>query len=269
MITGLLPGAMPDPMEIQSMFDNGAKIVYIPKNIYGMTEPWRINPGCKVFCEPGSIFIWTYSVKKNAIEFADGVNFEGTGSTFKMNWVGGAFPPDMDDGLLALFGVKNVTITGGIYSNGLIDGIFVGWHKTLHTPCENLLIQNVICDSNRRQGMSIVSAKGMKVYNSTFKNTAGTSPQAGIDIEPEFGCQITDVLIKGCHSQNNASHAYICNMTRLDNTSVPVSVTFENCTGSQIMNGDSVAVVGMSLREKSNPVKGKINFNNTFIWENV
>lgn len=62
----------------------------------------------------------------------------------------------------------------------------------------------VVADHNRRQGMSITSGKGLVVRNSTFRNTAGTLPEDGLDIEPNPGDTVDDVLITGCRFMNNA-----------------------------------------------------------------
>jgi hypothetical protein len=58
------------------------------------------------------------------------------------------------------------------------DGVYIGYASKNTTFC------SVIADNNRRQGMSIVSVSGVVVKDSTFKNTNGANPMAGIDIEP-------------------------------------------------------------------------------------
>jgi parallel beta-helix repeat protein len=62
----------------------------------------------------------------------------------------------------------------------------------------------VTADHNRRQGLSIISVDGMVIRNSTFKNTAGTLPEDGIDIEPNAGQTVNNVLITSCSFLNNA-----------------------------------------------------------------
>lgn len=71
------------------------------------------------------------------------------------------------------------------------DGVFIG----SSVPARNILLENVICDNNRRQGMSITHAENVIINNSTFKNTNGTNPQAGIDIEPNPNCYVKNVAI--------------------------------------------------------------------------
>ncbi len=65
---------------------------------------------------------------------------------------------------------------------------------------------NVVADRNRRQGISITSVDGLVIRNSTFKNTAGTLPESGLDIEPNAGETVNNVLITGCTFTGNAGN---------------------------------------------------------------
>ncbi len=50
--------------------------------------------------------------------------------------------------------------------------------------CINLLVRDVVCDRNYRQGMSVMLAENLLVVNSVFSNTAGTPPAAGLVRQP-------------------------------------------------------------------------------------
>jgi polygalacturonase len=64
---------------------------------------------------------------------------------------------------------------------------------------------SVTADNNRRQGLSIIEADGLVVKNSTFKNTHGTRPSDGIDLEPDTAAQrITNVRIQDSQFLDNA-----------------------------------------------------------------
>jgi Pectate lyase superfamily protein len=64
---------------------------------------------------------------------------------------------------------------------------------------------SVTADHNRRQGLSIIEADGLAVTNSVFKNTQGTRPSAGIDLEPDKAVQkITSVRIQNSKFLDNA-----------------------------------------------------------------
>lgn len=63
------------------------------------------------------------------------------------------------------------------------DGIYIGSTRK-QGYCEDVYIRNHRADSNRRQGMSVISVKRLVVDDPVWANTGGTSPQAGLDIEP-------------------------------------------------------------------------------------
>jgi len=63
----------------------------------------------------------------------------------------------------------------------------------------------VTADANRRQGLSIIAADGLVVTNSLFKNTHGTRPSAGIDLEPDEAAQaITSIRIQNSKFIDNS-----------------------------------------------------------------
>jgi parallel beta-helix repeat protein len=101
-------------------------------------------------------------------------------------------PPSEAYMCIAINTSSNITVSGVTCRDSWSDGIYVS------DGCVNITVSSVICDNNRRQGMSITSVKGMLVQNSTFSNTHGTDPQCGIDIEPNAGQGCYDVRVTGC-----------------------------------------------------------------------
>ena len=70
---------------------------------------------------------------------------------------------------------------------------------------EDVRFCSILADGNRRQGLSIIDAKRLLVSNSVFKNTRGTRPSAGIDLEPDKPSQeITDIRIENSRFIDNA-----------------------------------------------------------------
>ncbi|MCK9414583.1 MAG: right-handed parallel beta-helix repeat-containing protein [Prolixibacteraceae bacterium] len=102
---------------------------------------------------------------------------------------------------IGVLGSDHVTITGTTVTNCWGDGFYIGANGT--TPCSVIRLTNVIADNNRRQGMSIIHVNDMIVTGSTFKNTNGTAPQAGIDIEPNANNTVNDVHILNCQIIDN------------------------------------------------------------------
>lgn len=70
-------------------------------------------------------------------------------------------------------------------------------------PNRGITFCHVVADHNRRQGMSITGADGIVVRNSVFRNTQGTAPQCGIDVEPNPGETVTNLQILDCTVTGN------------------------------------------------------------------
>ncbi|MBD9377987.1 right-handed parallel beta-helix repeat-containing protein [Pseudoxanthomonas sp. PXM04] len=87
------------------------------------------------------------------------------------------------------------------------DGISVGGLSGVRgqppLPSRDVLIQDVVCQGNRRQGLTIGRSRHVRVLRSSFLDTGGVLPGCGIDIEPDPGGDARDVLIEDCLVQGN------------------------------------------------------------------
>jgi hypothetical protein len=100
-------------------------------------------------------------------------------------------------------GAKHITISGLTSKKMWGDGFYV-------QEAEDVRFCGVTADGNRRQGLSIIAANGLLVLNSTFKNTHGTRPSAGIDLEPDKERQtISHVRIEGSKFLDNAGEGIL------------------------------------------------------------
>src|SRR5262249_38542368 len=82
-------------------------------------------------------------------------------------------------------GAEHVTISGVTATKMWGDGFYIQGAKEVK-------LCSVTADDNRRQGLSIIQVSGLEIRNSIFKNTHGTRPSAGIDIEPDNDDQHVD-----------------------------------------------------------------------------
>jgi len=112
-------------------------------------------------------------------------------------------------------GSTAVTIRDIHVSKGWGDGICIGPKPVWRKPFINsrdVVIANVVCTGNRRNGLSIGNVIGIKVYDSEFSDTHGTSPECGIDVEPSQSDAISgsewndDVWIENCVMRGNAKY---------------------------------------------------------------
>ncbi len=86
------------------------------------------------------------------------------------------------------------------------DGIILR-SSDMSSFCANVLIDGVVCDNNRRQGITIASAKQVLILNSKFTRTNGTNPQSGIDIEKDSGYVTPEnITISQCEFSGNTNY---------------------------------------------------------------
>lgn len=101
-------------------------------------------------------------------------------------------------GLHIAGGAAHITISGVTAKNMWGDGFYV-------QGATDVTFCSVTADHNRRQGLSIIEVDGLVVTNSMFKNTKGTRPSAGIDLEPNTPAQkINNVRIESSKFIDNA-----------------------------------------------------------------
>ena len=81
-------------------------------------------------------------------------------------------------GLRVLRGAKRITVSGVTAKEMWGDGFYV-------KGAEDVKFCAVTAIHNRRQGMSIVDANGVLITHSSFRDTRGTPPAAGVDLEPD------------------------------------------------------------------------------------
>lgn len=101
---------------------------------------------------------------------------------------------------IQILGCVGVTIRDLYVTKCAGDGITVGGNAN------DVVITNVVSTGNRRQGLSLTQCFNIKVYDSEFSYTNGTSPECGIDIEPDLPGTAYDIWIENCRLNNNAKY---------------------------------------------------------------
>jgi predicted neuraminidase/polygalacturonase len=97
-------------------------------------------------------------------------------------------------------------------------------------PCRAVHLKDVVCDNNYRQGISVISVDGLLVEDSTFKNTWGTPPSSGVDIEPDSPDQmVKNVVFRNCRFEDNYGDGIEVFLANLRKESGDVSIVFDRC----------------------------------------
>lgn len=128
---------------------------------------------------------------------------------------------------VAIKSSTNITLDNLKISECWGDGINLNNNGNGSILNKNITINNCICDSNRRQGMSIENGDIINVINSQFNNTGNnnlyTAPGAGCDVEPGSYQNVKNVLFDNCSFNSNYGAGLL-----LDGTNVSL-ITVNNC----------------------------------------
>ncbi|MEM7657101.1 MAG: right-handed parallel beta-helix repeat-containing protein, partial [Bacteroidota bacterium] len=171
--------------------------------------------------------------------------------------------------VLSMTNCSDILIQGGTYRDSGGDGIYVGGESAFGLGyCKDVVIENVRCLNNYRQGMSITSAEDMLVRHSLFADTEGTLPEAGVDIEPyQLDQRIINLAFESCTFTRNGWAGIAVALFEMDSTSPPVSIRFSDCylkDNHRPGNTYAPAEIFFSADEWS-PVQGEVLFERCFI----
>lgn len=252
---------------LQGAINSSASKVIVPY----MGSDWIVGPirlasNQEIVFDPGVVVTakkGEFRHKNHCLFSANGkknIMLRGYGATLRMrknDYTKPPYPRSEWRMTLAFYCCSDIKVSGLTLKDSGGDGIFLGALKK-PTPCRNVVIRDCIFDNNYRQGMSVISAENLLVENCVFKNTNGTPPAAGIDIEPDVETDsLVNIVISNCISQDNAGSGFQLYLHHLSEKSEDVSVLFVNCYVSRC--GKSGLIVGAV---NDNGPKGLIEFKN-------
>lgn len=130
---------------------------------------------------------------------------------------------------LSIRSCSNVKVLGLTLTESGGDGIYLGT-ATRGVTNKDILIKDVVCDRNYRQGISVITAENLLIENTVLRDTAGTAPQAGIDFEPNRPEErLVNCVMRNCLSEGNRGHGYVLYVRPLNADSAPMTVRLEGC----------------------------------------
>ena len=162
------------------LLDTGATLAAIPNSAerYWVVRAWNLN---NVEIEGGSVVGERTHHRGTTGEWGYGINISGSSYVY----------------------VHNIAVSN-CWGDGLAVG-GTGWGASVH-PSYSVTLNNVKSNNNRRQGLSILPSTQVYVVNSSFTDTNGTAPQAGIDIEPQTQGLAKEVRLENVTLANNAGN---------------------------------------------------------------
>lgn len=220
---------------LQSAINSGARKVIVPN----MGAEWVIDPvflasdqelflekGVVIAARPGGFpglgdSLLTADKRRN-------ITIRGYGATLRMQ------KPEYTQGewrmCINLGSCANVRVLGLTLRDSGGDGIYLGNSDPDQPFCRDIEVRDCTFDNHRRQGMSVISAEGLHVENCVFRNTNGTAPQAGVDLEPnQPNERLVNCVFRHCRMENNTGPGVLIYLYNLSKESEPVSIRFDDC----------------------------------------
>ena len=168
-------------------------------------------------------------------------------------------------------GAANTTIQGLILRKSGGDGIAINPKASSGAdsfiPASNVIITDVTCDENYRQGISVISVDTLTATNCVFKNTGvngafSLGPNAGLDIEPSrYYDKLKAVKFVGCTFSGNVGNNIEINLDIMEGTGLDaIDLRFESC----IIQGGAKAGMRFTHLEPTGPT-GTVVVKNTTI----
>jgi len=157
---------------------------------------------------------------------------------------------------LNILSSKNISIKEVVVNNCWGDGIYLGkTAENFHNY--NITLNNVLLENNRRNGLTIITVDGYYSDSIRIKNTNGTDPQRGLDMEPNHATDVLkNIYINSMYTSNNLRGGFIVYTLKLNSTSQPCNIVINNWT--------SVSEPGLYFQEiqTTGKLKGFLEINN-------
>jgi hypothetical protein len=233
---------------LQGAISSGARRVIVPNvGADWLVEPISLESDQEIVFEEGVVITareGAFPGTGDCLFRADrkrNITLRGYGATLRMR------KAEYTEGewrmALSLRSCTNVKILGLTLRDSGGDGIYIGNADPEQPYCRDILIRDCVCDNHRRQGLSVITAENLLVERCAFRNTNGTAPEAGVDLEPNLpGERLINCVFRDCVMEGNTGPGILCYFGPLSNETLPVSARFERCrvtsaTGVGIMLG--------------------------------
>jgi hypothetical protein len=117
--------------------------------------------------------------------------------------------------------IIEVSDTGG-------DGVYFGTTDNISVN-EDINIKTIIVDNNKRNGVSFICGKRIKIDNVIATNTNGTYPMYGIDFEPNTSANLLqDIEINNVFTSGNSQGGILFQITAYQNSTESTTITIHN-----------------------------------------
>ena len=166
---------------------------------------------------------------------------------------------------IGIYSSDNISIINPQIYNCWGDGIYIGVAE--NKDCKNIRVINGILKFNRRNGISVIGVKGLKLEDCYIGNSDGTPPMCGIDIEPNTPKnEIKDVIFSNIITKDNPGSGITVDVGNLmGNEHKKINISIHDHTDV----GSGVGMTVMSRVSKLNfTIQGELQVVNSKWYKN-
>lgn len=224
---------------LQAAIDSGARKVIVEK----MASPWVVEPirlagdqelaleaGAVIqakrgaFTSPGECLLSAAGKRNVTISGGPGAALR----MWRADYDRAPYKKSEHRHAISIKSCAGVRISGLTIAESGGDGIYLG--VAGRETNRDVVIRDVVCDRNYRQGISVISAENLLIENTVLRDTSGTAPMAGIDFEPNNPSEkLVNCVMRNCVAENNAGDGFTFYVKHQDARSAPLSIRLENC----------------------------------------
>ena len=152
---------------------------------------------------------------------------------------------------VSLRGARNVYLRDLVVEDCWGDSFYIGSGKLKY--CQDIVLENTKSFRARRNGLSLISARGFASRCHESFDTGGTAPQAGIDIEPNHPLEyLEDITFENASTIRSNGIGLGVYLNALEKTPNPISITLSDCS-------DEASLIGFSV-SAAKQIAGSIKF---------
>lgn len=201
-----------DSTAIQQALDATNKWVYVPPGTYGLSTGLNLNTGQRLVLAPGAkLKLQAGAADKSVLKVDGKTDVVIEGGELDGNRANTANGRNLG---VHITGASARVLVRGVYAHGFTstnsaggskgDGFYIGNSNGGATQPTDITLENCISNDNVRQGLSITGGIGVAVLGGAYKNTTGTNPGLGIDVEPDSSSDTCrDIRIIGVNIEGN------------------------------------------------------------------
>lgn len=206
----------------------GVNWVYLtPGKTYALGSQWVLPSNTKIWAYGATIKAISTGSSDRVVVCSDVSNIQIYGLTIDGNKAAFAGVTEQRHGF-HLVGASNVKLIDVNASSCKGDGLYTG--RGASVGCSNITVERGVFNLNHRNAYSVVDISGGTFTGCDFTNTSGTTPQDGVDIEPNIsGNTVTDLTFTRCNMTGNTGDGVGFNRLNTGIAPAVSKIRFDKC----------------------------------------